>query len=184
LWTTRLLARHSHEHGPAQGHVCLANLAQGTVCKILDQQEIKPHKVRYYLEQRDPDFAEKMVEVLCIYRQVKILKQVAAAAKKKKEPSEVVAIISYDEKPGIQAIATTAAEPSATRNANADSSKSAIAMLPRRPWIRKGRARRAQSGQQGRQKLHHNGESLWESQKCASGLLLESLAGRQNSCIF
>src|SRR5271169_296455 len=49
LWTTRLLARHAREHGPAQGHGCLANLAQGTVCKILDQDEVKPHKVRYYL---------------------------------------------------------------------------------------------------------------------------------------
>ena len=77
------------------------------MCKILDQEEVKPHKVRYYLEQRDPDFAEKMAEVLCVYRQVKILKQ-AAAASKKTRPSDAVAIISYDEKPGIQAIATTA----------------------------------------------------------------------------
>ena len=38
LWTTRLLARHAREHGPANGHPCLANLAQGTVCKILDQE--------------------------------------------------------------------------------------------------------------------------------------------------
>jgi hypothetical protein len=59
LWTTRLLARHAREHGPAQGHACLANLAQGTVCKILDQEEVKQHKVRYHLEQRDPEFAEK-----------------------------------------------------------------------------------------------------------------------------
>jgi hypothetical protein len=51
------------------------------------------------MERRDPDFAEKMAEVLCVYRQVKILKQAAAAAKK--EPSEAVAIISYV-KPGIQ----------------------------------------------------------------------------------
>src|SRR6202041_220333 len=108
LWTTRLLARHAREHGPAEGHACLANLAQGTVCKILDQEEVKPHKVRYYLEQRDPDFAEKMAEVLCVYRQVKILKRAATVSKAKKRPSDAVAIISYDEKPGIQAIATTA----------------------------------------------------------------------------
>src|SRR5271169_3666226 len=38
LWTTRLLARHAREHGPAQGHACLANLAQGTVCKILTRK--------------------------------------------------------------------------------------------------------------------------------------------------
>ena len=84
-------------------------LAQGTVCKILDAQEVKPHKVRYYLEQRDPAFAEKMAEVLCVYREVNILKKKrAAAAKKNAKPSEAVAIVSYDEKPGIQAIATTA----------------------------------------------------------------------------
>src|SRR6201995_807758 len=102
LWTTRLLARHAREHGPARGHECLANLAQGTVCKILGQEEIKPHKVRYYLEQRDPDFAEKLSEVLGVYRHVKILKQ-AATGSRRKRPSEPVAIISYDEKPGIQA---------------------------------------------------------------------------------
>ena len=36
FWRMRPLARHAREHGPAEGHACLANLAQGTVCKILD----------------------------------------------------------------------------------------------------------------------------------------------------
>jgi transposase len=108
LWTTRLLARHAREHGPAEGHACLGKLVQGTVCKILNEQEVKPHKVRYYLERRDPEFKEKMAEVLCVYREVKLLKETAAASKK--EPSDAVAIVSYDEKPGIQAIATTAAD--------------------------------------------------------------------------
>ncbi len=106
LWTTRLLARHAREHGSAEGHACLAKLAQGTLCKILNEQEIKPHKVRYYLERRDPEFKQKMAEVLCVYREVKLIKETAAAAKQ--EPSDAVAIVSYDEKPGIQAIATTA----------------------------------------------------------------------------
>lgn len=105
LWTTRLLARHAREHGPAAGHECLANLVQGTVCKILDRHEVKPHKVRYYLERRDPAFEEKMAQVLCVYREVAILKKAAATSKK---PSKAVAIVSYDEKTGIQAIATTA----------------------------------------------------------------------------
>src|ERR1700737_3359951 len=105
LWTTRLLARHAREHGPAAGHECLANLVQGTVCKILGQEDIKPHKVRYYLENRDAEFEQKMAEVLCVYREVQVLKQAAAKSKK---PSKRVAIVSYDEKPGIQAIATTA----------------------------------------------------------------------------
>ena len=106
VWTTRLLARHAREHGPAEGHACLSKLVQGTVCKILNEQEVKPHKVRYYLERRDPEFKEKMAEVLCVYREVKIIKETAAASKKK--PSDAVAVVSYDEKPGIQALATTA----------------------------------------------------------------------------
>ena len=105
LWTTRLLARHARERGPAAGHECLANLVQGTVCKILGQEDIKPHKVRYYLENRDAEFEQKMAEVLCVYREVQVLKKAAA---KPRKPGKPVAIVSYDEKPGIQAIATTA----------------------------------------------------------------------------
>jgi transposase len=107
LWTTRLLARHARERGAAAGHDCLAHLVQGTVCKILDQEAIKPHKVRYYLERRDAEFEQKMAEVLCVYRQVQVLKKAAAKSNK---PEKRVAIVSYDEKPGIQAIATTAAD--------------------------------------------------------------------------
>jgi transposase len=105
LWTTRLLARHAREHGPAAGHPCLAKLVQGTLCKILGKEEIKPHKVRYYLENRDGEFEQKMAEVLCVYREVAVLKKASAKSKK---PRNAVAIVSCDEKPGIQAIATTA----------------------------------------------------------------------------
>jgi len=114
LWTTRLLAKHVREHGPAAGHACLATLAQGTVCKILGRQDIKPHKVRYYLERRDPEFAAKMAEVLCVYREVELLKQSAGEGE-----TPAVAIVSYDEKPGLQAIATTAPDlpPAPSRHA-------------------------------------------------------------------
>ena len=105
LWTTRLLARHACQYGPAAGHDCLARLAQGTVCKILNRQAVKAHKVRYYLERRDSEFEEKMAQVLCVYREVALLKEAAAEGQNK--PTVVV---SYDEKPGIQAIATTAAD--------------------------------------------------------------------------
>ena len=75
------------------------------MCKILNRQAVKAHKVRYYLERRDPEFEERMAEVLCVYREVALFKQAAAA---QKEPGKPVAVVSYDEKPGIQAIATTA----------------------------------------------------------------------------
>jgi len=101
LWTTRLLARHVREHAAAVGHPCLAGIVQGTVCKILARHEVKPHKVRYYLERRDEAFEAKMADVLCVYREVAILRASETAETN-------VAIISYDEKPGIQAIANTA----------------------------------------------------------------------------
>ena len=111
LWTTRLLATHARRHGPPAGHPSLAKLAQGTVCKILAEHDVKPHKVRYYLEKRDPQFEPKMAEILCVYRQVAMLRaQATNGDSQSPESSEAgsLAIISYDEKPGIQAIGTTA----------------------------------------------------------------------------
>ena len=32
------------------------------MCKILGQEDIKPHKVRYYLQRRDAEFEQKMAE--------------------------------------------------------------------------------------------------------------------------
>ena len=61
-------------------------------------------KVRYYLENRDAEFERKMAEVLCVYREVEVLKKACA----KSDRGKPVAIVSCDEKPGIQAIATTA----------------------------------------------------------------------------
>jgi transposase len=100
LWTTRLLARHVREHAEAAGHPCMAKIVQGTVCKILARHEVKPHKARYYLERRDEAFEAKMAEVLCVYREVALLRE--------SQSENNVAIISYDEKPGIQAIGNTA----------------------------------------------------------------------------
>jgi transposase len=105
LWTTRLLAAHARNHGPQAGYPSLSKLAQGTVCKILAAQAVRPHKIRYYLEQRDPEFEPKMAEVLCVYRDVEMRR--AAAATGQDSGSEI-AVVSYDEKPGIQAIGNTA----------------------------------------------------------------------------
>jgi len=75
------------------------------VCKILDAHQVKPHKVRYYLERRDPEFEPKMADVLCVYREVEVLKEVDAASQ---AAGDAVAVVSYDEKPGMQAIGSTA----------------------------------------------------------------------------
>ena len=101
LWTTRLLAGHVRQHCRTSGHPSLARLGRGTVSKILTQGAIKPHKVRYYVEKRDPDFDAKMVQVLCVYKEVALLREAG------QDVSSMLAILSYDEKPGIQAIGTT-----------------------------------------------------------------------------
>jgi transposase len=100
LWTTRLLAQHAQAHGPGAGHPSLAKLSRGTVSKILSDNAVQPHKISYYLERRDPDFEAKMVQVLHIYRMVEAWRSEGAP--------QWMAVLSYDEKPGIQAISNTA----------------------------------------------------------------------------
>jgi transposase len=104
LWTTALLAAHIRKHCVAAGHPSLAQLGRGTVSKLLAENKLRPHKVTYYLERRDPDFERKMAEVLHVYREVAVLR----AEKEAGETPELVAVLSYDEKPGIQAIGNTA----------------------------------------------------------------------------
>lgn len=102
-WTTRRLAAHARTHGSNQGHPSLVGLNRGTVSKILRAQPVRPHKISYYLERRDPEFDRKMAEVLCVYREVALLRGNANGVDQK-----MAAILSYDEKPGIQAIENTA----------------------------------------------------------------------------
>lgn len=97
MWTTALLSKYAQEKCEENGHPCLKHLSRGTVSKILSANIVKPHKIQYYLERRDPLFEEKMNQVLIIYKEVML----AAAADDK---DALVAYISYDEKPGIQAI--------------------------------------------------------------------------------
>lgn len=98
LWTTDLLARHVREHYLQAGHPSLQKLARGTVSKILNKERLKPHRISYYLERRDPDFELKMAQILYVYRQVALLREQGQP-----DPG-LLAYVSYDEKPGIQAL--------------------------------------------------------------------------------
>lgn len=100
LWTTDLLARHIQRCCKRNGHPSLKKLGRGTVSKILTHAEIQPHRIQYYLERRDEEFERKMAEVLCVYREVDLLRKAGQDG--------LVAVLSYDEKPGIQAIGVTA----------------------------------------------------------------------------
>jgi transposase len=104
FWTTRLLASHVRSHCVEAGHPSLLKLSRGTVSKIVSKSKIRPHKIAYYLERRDPEFEKKMAQVLCVYKEVQILREA------KDDVSSMTAVLSYDEKPGIQAIENTAAD--------------------------------------------------------------------------
>ena len=98
LWTLRLLADHVQRHCEAAGHPSLRQVARGTISKLLTEGEVQPHRIRYYLERRDPEFELKMAQVLCVYHEVALLRR-------QEDPdSSLTAYLSYDEKPGIQAL--------------------------------------------------------------------------------
>ena len=104
LWTRQALAAHVRGHAVAPPDIpALALAAKATVQRILTEQHLQPHKVKYYLERRDPEFEIKMKEVLMVYQEVQVQNEANPAAG---APSVIT--VSIDEKPGVQAIANTA----------------------------------------------------------------------------
>jgi transposase len=104
LWTRSLLARHVRREAVQAGHPSLSRAAKATVQRILAEQPLHPERVRYYLEKRDPAFAVRMREVLLVYQEVALQNEAQRAGEKR----PAVITVSVDEKPGLQAIATTA----------------------------------------------------------------------------
>jgi transposase len=102
MWTNRTLAGYVKSHCTKAGYPELARVSASKVWTILDKNEIKPHRINYYLERRDPDFDERMHDVLMVYKEVEI-----ELGRPEKEREGLV-VVSFDEKPGIQAIANTA----------------------------------------------------------------------------
>jgi len=99
LWTQRLLAEYIRDNCIDKGYPEAVKISSGTISKILSASNIKPHKISSYINQIDPDFESKSAVVLHTYKQVELLKEV------RKNGKDVdVAIVSYDEKPGMQAV--------------------------------------------------------------------------------
>jgi transposase len=104
LWTISALASFVSEGARAAGFDRLANAGKSTVWRILNENDIKPHKIRYYLEKRDPEFDRKMQEVLMVYRDVSFYSEGAVHDAR----PNAIYTVSVDEKPGVQAIGLTA----------------------------------------------------------------------------
>lgn len=100
LWTVRSLQKHIRQTCIEAGYPSLITIVPSTVNTILNDAAIKPHKIRYYLEKRDPEFDKKMNDVLIVYKQIEMQFE--------SDEETGIITISYDEKPGIQAIGNVA----------------------------------------------------------------------------
>ena len=106
-WTYAKLTTHINRNAEKAGFIRLSTIHKSTVHTILDDAEIKPFRIRYYCENRDPDFDDKMHNVLLVYKQLSMQFDEDGNFIPWGDDKETVHVLSYDEKPGIQAIATT-----------------------------------------------------------------------------
>ena len=102
-WTYSKLTKHINDTAESAGYIRLSTIMKTSIKNILDAAEIKPFRIQYYCENRDPDFEAKMHQVLLVYKQIELLFDengelyISAG-------EQDVHTVSYDEKPGIQAI--------------------------------------------------------------------------------
>ena len=101
------LTSHINRNAEAAGYTRLSTVHKSTVHTILDEAEIKPFRIRHCCENRDPDFDAKMHNVLLVYKQLSMQFDEGGNLIPWDNGEEIVHVLSYDEKPGIQAIANT-----------------------------------------------------------------------------
>lgn len=106
LWTLKNLHHHIQANAEKAGYPRLATITKPMVQKILKRLDIKPFKIKYYCDKRDPDFETKMHDILVVYKQVSMQFDENGNIIVPKD-APMVHTVSCDEKPGIQAIATT-----------------------------------------------------------------------------
>lgn len=111
FWTTQALTDYIHKNCKSKGLDELEKISARTVWSILNNREIKPHRVKYYLKRKDPEFEDKAKKVLIIYKRIEWIIQLTSdqvADGKRIDELCGEVFLSYDEKPGIQAISNIA----------------------------------------------------------------------------
>lgn len=106
-WTITSLTNYVKQHCLDEGFKELENVQRSTIWNILNDRDIKPHRIKYYLERKDPEFKPKAEKVLLLYKRVEwILQMTSEEVKQGASAANLCGevFISYDEKPGIQAI--------------------------------------------------------------------------------
>lgn len=110
LWTYRILTQYINKNAESAGYPRLREVRANTINRILLSSDIKPYKIRYYCERRDADFEEKMHNVLVVYKQLEFCFDEDCSGNDGGLPEpdgSKIHVLSYDEKPGIQATAVT-----------------------------------------------------------------------------
>ena len=107
LWTLNSLHKHIQKHAEEAGYPRLSTVTKPYIQKFLKEQDIKPFKIKYYCEKQDPDFESKMHEVLLVYKQIEMQFDENGTLIVP-DDYKLTITVSYDEKPGIQAISNTA----------------------------------------------------------------------------
>jgi len=107
LWYPTSLTKYVNSVAEEEGYPRMATASVFSIRKILREAQLNPHKITYYCEKRDPDFDRKMHDILVIYKQVELRFDENGEFVPFADGEEVVHTLSFDEKPGIQAITTT-----------------------------------------------------------------------------
>lgn len=105
-WTISLLTKHINKAAKEAGFDRLSTITESGVYRILQKADIKPFRIQCYCEKRDPDFDDKMHNVLLVYKQLSLQFDEDGRLLPFGDGA-VTHILSYDEKPGIQAVANT-----------------------------------------------------------------------------
>jgi transposase len=104
LWTLAALHKHIQNHAEEAGYPRLKTVTKPWLQKYLKKMDMKPFKIKYYLERKDPEFENRMHDVLMVYKQVQMQFDENGSSIVP-EDGNMIHTISYDEKPGIQAVA-------------------------------------------------------------------------------
>ncbi len=110
LWYPTSLTKYIRAIAEGEGYPRMAAISVSSVRRILREAQLNPHKVIYHCEKRDPDFDKKMHDVLVIYKQLELRFDENGLFIPFGEDETVIHTVFYDEKPGIQAIATTSGD--------------------------------------------------------------------------
>lgn len=109
-WTYAKLTSHINKTAEGSGYLRLSTIHKSTVNTILDEANIKPLRIKYYQQNRDPQFDEKMHNVLFVYKPLSFQFEDEGNFIPWEEDEEVIHVLSYDVKSDIQAIATVSVD--------------------------------------------------------------------------